>query len=191
MTDLTYVEEPRIALAPGAFGGLVITADTTQGGYADHTEAVAVVRGRLEEWVHVVDWDRATVTEERRGRRRRYTLFVPPLAVDSTDGERAPAEADPLGSARHLDILCTDAEADVAMREGTQQRLDMALGDLNETTPPALRIELSSAFESLDRWSTLPAFARRGLYDESRRLVERIFTSTTTPTDPPVERVAS
>lgn len=100
MTESIYVPEPRIALAPGAHGGLVVTADVREP-FAVLTDALTLVRDRLP-MVTDVAWDLATIEQRRNGHRYRYVLRIP-LAGPSTPAERAPVAADPRDVARHLD----------------------------------------------------------------------------------------
>lgn len=178
-TDPTYLEEPRIALAPGALGGLVITASVREP-YADTTAALTLVRDRLP-MVTDVAWDRATIALHRVGKRHRYTLFVPPLV--GTPGPGLSADEDPASASLPLAGGTPEdaARADVAMRDAIAERLRLA----GDRVPEEIREDVCTAFACLARWSLLSAGDRRSLYGLSQRLMER--SSVLSHSHPPVE----
>ena len=181
MTDVTYLPEPELALAPGAFGGLVVTA-LVAAPYADSREALTVIRGRLP-MVQDVAWDRATVELRRLGRRFKYVAFVP-LAGPSTPAERAPVAADPRDVARHLDA---DAESvRRALLAAVQGRADamMALVEPAMALPVGLGALLAEYARDAARADVFALYALRELFDRGGLLIDELVHRSATHTNP-------
>lgn len=178
MDSLTYLDEPVLAIGPGAFGGLHITADVREP-FPSTADAVRLVRNRLPDFL-ALDWTDAHVRLQRIAKKYRYTLFIPPVATSSPlvdDGARG---LDSTETAGHLGD-CTDAEADAAMLATIRDRLEICW---REATEPLLT-DVGHAITLARRADTLSRSGLHHLYRTTESLLRRL-AHPTTPTDSPV-----
>lgn len=180
MNDVvTYLPEPEIALAPGAFGGLVILADGRQP-FPTSADALAVVQARLP-MVQDVAWDRATIELRHVGARYRYTIFVP-LAAPSTRGECAPVPLDQ-GSARHRNDEDA-ASLRRALMAAVQGRADAIMALVDPAQPLAVGAGAAIMEYARDsaRADIFSLTALRSLFDRGGLLIDELVHGSTTLT---------
>lgn len=150
-SELPTHEEPCIALAPGALGGLIVTASVRRP-YVSTSAALATIRARLP-MVRDVRWDAATIELRRLGARYQYAMFLPPLpreVVSPVDTESAM-----LGAIREWSEVLV-LHASVAM-------------DADTLAAIALVARLSQAPSEIKPGDVRP------LYGLAQRLVERVL----------------